>query len=172
MASKKAISLVLSIMHEAYPNREITEATGPVWLELFADVGDEALVAAVKKCCVEPGRSFFPGAGDVRKYLTKPIELPDVPKTLRQISKLGQYHPARSWIDPRVETVREKLGDAIANAYASIGPVRLYSENDTTRDIAERDFGALLTEELRTESLQIAAPSQPKKLNPGVPVGD
>jgi hypothetical protein len=66
---------------------------------------------------------------------------------MRAIEKLGWYDPHCGWVYPRPDTVREKLGDAVANAYGFVGSARLFSANDTTRDIAARDFGTSLVSE-------------------------
>jgi hypothetical protein len=43
-------------------------------------------------------------------------------------------------IPPNVGQVRDAFGDVIADAYASAGSHRVFSDDDTTRSIAERDF--------------------------------
>jgi hypothetical protein len=70
-------------------------------------------------------------------------ELPPVvdgQKILRQISKLSDYSPSVGMIPPNVGQVRDAFGDVIADAFASAGSNRLFSDDDTTRHIAEREF--------------------------------
>lgn len=64
----------------------------------------------------------------------------DGQKILRQITQLATYSPHVGMIAPHVGIVREALGDVIADAYASAGGRRLFSDDETTRSIAERDF--------------------------------
>ena len=69
----------------------------------------------------------------------KPVSV-DGEKILRQIEKLSVYLPTTGMIPPHVGKVRDELGDDIADAYATAGAARCFSENDTTREIASRDF--------------------------------
>lgn len=64
----------------------------------------------------------------------------DGQKILRQISKMSTYSAHVGMIPPNVGQVRDAMGDVIADAYASAGSNRLFSDDDTTRSIAERDF--------------------------------
>jgi hypothetical protein len=64
----------------------------------------------------------------------------DGQKILRQISKLSTYNAQVGMIPPNVGQVRDAFGDVIADAYASAGSHRVFSDDDTTRSIAERDF--------------------------------
>lgn len=59
---------------------------------------------------------------------------------LRQIEKLSAYNPNSGMIAPNVGTVRDALGDLIADAYATAGTARCFSDDDTTRSIAQREF--------------------------------
>ncbi len=57
--------------------------------------------------------------------------------------------------------MRQQLGDAIAYAYAAAGGTRVFSDNEVSRDIAEREFQKAMTEAVNrpvTAPLLIAGP--------------
>jgi hypothetical protein len=74
-----------------------------------------------------------------------PTPVFDSSALLRRISALGS-NTGVGWRWPLVGTVRDALGDDVADAYASAGTDRLSSDDDTTRSIAERDFAKALTQ--------------------------
>lgn len=141
MASPRAIAAVLAYLHELYPTREIGVATTEAWAMTFAAWDDETLTACARAAAATPGRTFFPTPGELAAL--RPENAPPVvdgQKILRQISQLGTYSAHVGMIAPHVGAVRDALGDVIADAYASAGSERLFSDDDKTRSIAERDF--------------------------------
>ena len=144
MASREAIAKGLAFLHELFPTRALTERTGEAWSQVFQAVGDDAFLGACMAASREPGRTFFPTPGELWEFL-RPIEaLPDATTVLRQIEKMSVYNPASGMIPPRVQDVRVALGDAAADAYGYAGPTRLFSDDETARDIAMRDFATTL----------------------------
>jgi hypothetical protein len=150
MASAEAIGTVLALLHEYYPNRPLSPNTLAAWRLAFVDIPDADLSAAVMLVAKQPGRTFFPTPGEIFAVLTEKIAPPPTEELLRSIQQLGFYTPQHGWINPRVDAVRECFGDAIASAYGYVGPGRLYSDNDTTREIARRDFGLALLDAMDT----------------------
>jgi hypothetical protein len=153
MASNAAIAGALALLHELYPTREIGPNTAPAWALVFADWDDETLTACVKRAAATPGRTFFPTPGEIAAF--RPVPMVDGPAILRRISALGTYNP-NGWLYPRIETVRDAMGDAVASAYAAAGVERCFADDDSiTQDIARRAFATELT------SAQKANPTQP-----------
>lgn len=138
MASPRAIAAVLAYLHELYPTREISATTSEAWAMTFAAWDDETLTAAARAAAATPGRVFFPTPGELAAL--RPAPVIDGDAVLRQIERLSTYSPHTGMIAPRVEQVRDALGDAVATAYGMGGGARLFSVNEVTRDIARRDF--------------------------------
>jgi hypothetical protein len=76
----------------------------------------------------------------------KPQPVFDVASIARQIEKLSAYSPNAGMIPPPAGTVREHFGNVVADAYATVSGARLFANDDTTRAIAQREFGIALTE--------------------------
>jgi hypothetical protein len=114
---------------------------------------------------------FIPPPGVLRKAITptKAAHL-EVAPLIRRIEKLATYNPNAGMIYPPTSVVQEQLGDEAAYAYAAAGGPRLFSESDTSRDIAQREFASALTEAIhRSESglPTIAAPKFQPRLKRG-----
>jgi hypothetical protein len=139
MASADAIALGLALLHEAYPTREITDETGNAWSIVFADVGDREFREGCLRLTRERGRKFFPSSGELMAAIRPPVSI-DTERLLEHIASIGIHTPQAGWLPPRAEAVRNRFGDAIASAYAFAGAGRLYSSNETGRDIARREF--------------------------------
>jgi hypothetical protein len=141
MASSQGVAKVLRFLHALYPAHEVTDETGEAWLVVFADLPDDALADAARRCASEAGRKFFPTVGEVRAVVDAMTGSRVNPTTLlRQIESMGSYNAHCGWVWPRVESVRERFGDGVATAYGMVGPGRFASEDAVTRDIAARDF--------------------------------
>ena len=169
MATERGIAATLAYLHELYPTRDITEATGAAWFTNFSDTDDDVLLSAAKSCGRNPERKFFPTAGELRSHIPVPLVPPAISPTevLRQIEGMGAYHNGWQW--PRVEAVRLKLGDSVASAYGEVGPHRLNSDNATTREIAQRDFAETLHAERKqeVERHRLNWPDAPKQIGGG-----
>lgn len=86
---------------------------------------------------------------------------------LRRISALGSHHPNRGWIYPRLDVIRDALGDGIAQAYAAAGADRCFADDGSvTQDIARRTFATELTAtQRRAPGLPLLpAPIAPRRL--------
>jgi hypothetical protein len=95
-------------------------------------------------------------------------------QVLRQISALGSYSPAAGWQYPRIEAVRDALGDAVASAYAAAGAERCFADDDTiTQDIARRAFATELGDTQRRDPTRplLVAPTAQRKLTAEVTGG-
>lgn len=142
MASKTAIAGVLAYLHECYPSRDVSAATAEAWAMTFAEWDDATLEACARRAAATPGRTFFPTPGEITALAGRPVF--DSQALLRSIDKLAAYNPNVGMIPPNVGQVREALGDLVADAYASAGTDRLASADETTRNIAQRDFAKAL----------------------------
>lgn len=163
MATAQGIAAALTVMHEAFPQKEITEATAPLWLGWFRDEPDEELLRAANAIALDRTRKFFPSPGEFRAVL-HPIPVIDVPAIVRQIEALGHYNAQTGWSWPSVETVRNRLGDGIAEAYGLLG-ARLGQDQGPGLDIATREFSnALLTALHREGGHILKAPDTAKTL--------
>jgi hypothetical protein len=170
MATKPGVATTLAFLHELFPTREITAATGEAWLLAFLEVPDEMLMAAAQ-AHARAGSRFFPTAGEVWAYIPRTGPPPlTAAEVLKQITALGHDGPHFEWVLPTVERVRECLGDAAAAAYGAVGPHRLGSDSPTTREIAERDFAVELGAHpvvTRAERIALASPAAAAALEPG-----
>jgi hypothetical protein len=160
MATKAAIATVLAYLHELYPSREVSAVTADAWAHTFALWTDEDLARCAHQAAATPGRRFFPTPGEIAEFRAEPTPVINAPAILRQIEKLSAYSPQAGMIPPPVVTVRERFGNAAADAYAAAGVHRCFANDDTTRSIAEREFQKALeafaqepaTDRLRIES--------------------
>lgn len=170
MATREGVARMLALLHEAFPSRQITEATAGVWLGLFREYDDAVLLGVAKRLALEPARQFFPTPGECMALLN-PTPALDVEGIARRIEGLG-YHNARSgWVWPRVEEVRDKLGAGIAEAYGAVGGSRLGTGDEISRTIAIRDFGGTLADVVRRDGARALRPApEPPTLPDGGPV--
>lgn len=175
MASPEIIGRGIVALHEAFPSREVTERTAELWIRLFRNVSDEEFTRAVETVIADPKREFFPAPGVLIGVIRGPAPVLDIPQVVRRIESLGHYNPNCGWIWPRVDVVRETLGDAIATGYGQVG-FRLGADDETTRSIAFRDFVAEVTAVLERDGEKaLNGSEQPariggetaKRLNPG-----
>jgi hypothetical protein len=146
MASPRAIAAVLAYLHELYPTREIGVATSDAWALTFADWDDETLTACARSAAATPGRVFFPTPGEIAEQRAGVAPVVNGAAILRQIEKLSAYSPQAGLIAPPVVKVREEFGALAADAYARAGAHRCFSNDETTRSIAQREFQKALEE--------------------------
>jgi hypothetical protein len=172
MASKQAIATALKGLSANYrvsPDPDLPD----IWLLGLQDVGDADLLRAIGKIVAED--EFFPKLARVRNVLGLNRKTPpDVTGILERIRALTTYHPNTGDTLPRVETVRDELGDAIANAYGFVGPNRLqavvFGGSGVGADIAGREFAdALEHAQEAGESVALPPVSQSKRLTAGRP---
>lgn len=156
MASKAAVAMALATLAEVRP-REITELTANVYAAALRDVDDVALGRAVQRALEE--LKFFPAPSELRDFAgANRVEGVDIEALCRAIWMLAWESPAIGAVAPRGEAVRAAFGESVGDAYAFIGGPRLFSGNETTRDIARREFAAELREGMRTRAERVLPP--------------
>lgn len=190
MASKQTIAGALAFLHELFPTRDITDATGHAYQIALAEFSDDELRHCVELVAKEPGRKFFPTPGDIAAHRQPPPAI-DCEALLGRISKLGCHDPRSGWIYPTSERIRESLGDAVADAYVNAGSTQCFAPADSSgatvsRDIARRRFadaihaahqaipGGLQLPARTPEPLQLPAPElqrEPASVPSEIPAG-
>lgn len=174
MASDRAVALALATLAEAFPTRETTERTANVWKKILEGVPDEALERAALKLCRDPDRRFFPSSGELFAAIAADAPPVDVLQVIHRIEKLGYYDPKLGWVYPTSQQIREKLGDAIADAYIVAGQEKVFAPeaadgNTITREIARQRFGARLDEAQRVSAgRQILPPAPSPEVLPAI----
>jgi hypothetical protein len=158
MASREAVGQSLAVLGATFP-RDITPELVAVWLEVFADVDDDALGRATRKALAVC--RFFPVPSELREMIgANRVALPDTEAMLETLRGLSDYHPVRGTTPPSGERVRQVFGDAAAEAYGMAGGGRrLFSGNETTASIARREFDTALA-----EAVQVHGPVSPPRL--------
>lgn len=174
MASKKAIATVLSIFHETFPTRAVSGTTAEVWLTVFHNVEDDALMRAALRLARDPDRRFFPTTGEVFAAMGAEARPVDVLNIIHRIECLGFYDPHRGWVYPTYATIKDALGEDIANAYTVAGGPSIYADDSSaiTREISRRKFGEQLEEAQRRQPgipLLRALPAPREELLPELP---
>jgi hypothetical protein len=141
MASKRAVASTLKALARNFAG-EITTERVALYHAALQDVGDDALRHAAVRVVREYTGQFLPPVAVLRDAAgaNHRMMLVDGEATLQAIARLGQTNQVGRWFPPYVETVRVTLGESIAIAYAAGGAGRLFADNETTRDIARRDF--------------------------------
>ena len=166
MATKPAIAAALKGLAANY-NRQPDPALPDIWWLALQDVPDDRLSAAVGRIVARS--RFFPTVAEVRDALgLNVVEKPDTAAITSRIWSLAHYHPEYGTVPPSVTQVRTELGDTIADAYAVVGPDRLFANSEVGRDIARREFTADLTT-AADQGLSVALP--PARPVPALPAG-
>jgi hypothetical protein len=106
---------------------------------LSAELTTEEFEAAALHVLNEYDEFGFPPPAVFMRY-AKPAPVFDGSALLRQIEKLATYNPNSGMIPAPVGVVRERFGDVVADAYATASAARLFSDDETTRNIAQREF--------------------------------
>lgn len=117
-----------------------------VYCAALEDLSDEQLAIATAYIVKMHAGEFIPPPAVIRKAVAPAPVVVDAAAVIRQIAKLGTYSPHCGMIYPAINAVREALGDAVAYAYAAAGETRVFSESETTREIAAREFQRAMTE--------------------------
>lgn len=174
MASKRAVAVALAMLAEGRA-ATVTEATTNAWVMALDDITDAELGAAVRTYLRESEDRFMPPPAALRKLVLaarpRPVEEPRASafEIVRTIERLAVSTPAGFVTWPRVESVRERFGDAVAHAYGYVGASRLFADSPTTRDIALRDFAVAydrLPADARLTVPALLAASQPRAALP------
>lgn len=115
---------------------------------LSSQLTTEEFEQAIKQCIAE--ETFWPPVAVILRKIRKPEKARSIavdgPSVIRQIEKMATYNPSVGMIYPRVDAVRERLGEPVAYAYAAAGAHRLFSDNEISRDIATREFQKAMTD--------------------------
>ena len=139
MLSYALVARSLAALLELFPSRDVTKATAAAYQHALADLSDDEFTVAVDAIARESGRRFFPTAGELRAVLPTPPPV-DIDALLKTIERLGSHNVHTGWCWPSIARVREALGDAVAAAYAEVGPGALSAHDEVTHDIARRTF--------------------------------
>lgn len=139
MATRTAVTTALRLLARIFV-ADITPERVQIYEAALEDVSDEALERATVRLIRTRTGQFFPVPADIRQAAgANGGGLVDGTAALHRIAALSVYNP-RGYRHPAPRTVAERIGQAEARAYGAIGPERLFSEHEVTRDIALRDF--------------------------------
>lgn len=164
MASTQAIAKALIAM-QGIQVREITTVMTESFVFALRNVSDSDVERGVGRA-IETLR-FFPSPGEFREVCGANSAPPiDIDLLCRSIQACGEYHANIGWVDPPVRVVIERFGEAIGAAYAVAGASRIFSDNDTSRDIARREFQAELSQHPREELAKWLASAKPQRALP------
>lgn len=147
MASDKAVLAGLTLLARAFAG-EVDAARVQVYGAALEDLTDQEIAAAVAAIVKTHTGEFIPPPAVIRRAVLGD-ETPklDVDRIIHEIMDLGEYNPNCGTLPPSVRTVREKMGEAIADAYADVGGSRLGAHDAKTRDIAAQEFRRALAGE-------------------------
>lgn len=139
MASKRAIGTALKMLGRAFAG-VVDAARVDVYSAALDDLTDEQVALATTRVIRTHTGEFIPPPAILRKAVAPAPVAVDSMSIVRQIEKLAAYAPGGGMIAPPTSVVAQQLGPVVAYAYARAGGPRLFSENETGRDIALRDF--------------------------------
>lgn len=145
MASVRAVATSLKMLGRAFAG-VVDDAKIEVYHAALERLSDAELAAATAHVIRTYAREFIPPPAILLEAVAPAPVVVDAPSILRQIEKLGAYNPSSGIVYPRADIVRDKLGEAAAYAYVAAGGPRIFSENETTRSIAEREFAKAIAE--------------------------
>jgi hypothetical protein len=124
----------------------VDDAKIEVYHAALEDLSDAELATATAHVIKTYAREFIPPPAVLREAIAPAPTVVDGPSVLRKIEKLATYNPNCGMVYPRADVVRDKLGEPAAYAYVAAGGPRIFSDNETTRSIAEREFSKAITE--------------------------
>lgn len=167
MASKHAISIMMQCLRLSFAG-DVTKEKCRLYHAALEDVSDEEIEAATRFLVQEHRGEFIPTIAAIRDAAgvnARGLAI-DLEATLRAISGLGEYHiESGRWRYPSAVRVVDALGDGIGTAYGEAGCALLFSDNQITRETAQRDFVRSLTRAVARRGAVAAlnpAPEQPK----------
>ena len=138
MATREAVARALAFFAEDRGG-DVTPPRLQIWCEVLKPLTDIDLNRAVGLVLRSDRSGFIPPVSALIAAVTE-TEPVDHEELLKAIGQMGVYSPISGMCWPRIGDVRERLGDAIATAYADAGASRVFSDNETSRDIARREF--------------------------------
>jgi hypothetical protein len=151
VASREVITKALGTFVLAGMGGDVSGERVSVYALALDDVTDAQVMEATVRLLKSHEGGFIPTPALIREAAganTPPVI--DAERLLRGIDRLGSYNPNTGWTSPRVEVVREVMGDSVADAYAIAGgPSRLFADNQTTRDISAREFAQEMAAQVR-----------------------
>ena len=147
MASNERVGWALSVLKHLPSKNPVTAETTAFYALGLRDLADDDLTRAVgiaaSRC------TFLPTPAELRDLAgANRAEVVDAEAVLTAIAVMATYLPTTGTTYPRVEAVRERLGDGVANAYGAAGGGRIFAGSEVTRDIARREFEKALAEEV------------------------
>ena len=149
MASNPAIARALAAL-AANCGAEVGEQRLPVWAVGLHDVSDEQLRTATAHLLRTDTTGFLPPLARILNAVAgSALALPDCDALLKQVSGLGHQIPGYGWVYPTPETVRLRLGNAVADAYIEAGASQCFADSDMSREIATRRFQKVLHDLVR-----------------------
>lgn len=157
MASEKAVGVALKMLARAFAGTVDPERV-EVYIAALSDLSDDDVARATTFTIRNYTGEYIPPPAVLRSFVRTNAEAIDTGAIVRRIEKLATYVPNSGMVYPPVVKVREAMGDAAAYAYAAAGGVRLFADNQTTRDIASREFERALIEARRAVIRGVSLP--------------
>jgi hypothetical protein len=154
MASKHAVAAALGLLSRVFGGA-IDEVKVTVYYDAWDDLDDAQLERAVRLYLKTSNDRFIPPPGVIRAMIAPAVPVVDPSRLLARISRLGHYNPSVGWIYPSADKVREELGEPAAYAYLAGGGPRVFSDNETTHDIALREFGKAMIEAAKRPDVEL-----------------
>jgi hypothetical protein len=145
MASKSAVFAALKLLGRAFAGT-VDEPKADVYHAALEELSDEELARATTIVIKTHTSDFIPPPAVLIRAVAPARLAIDSGAIVRQIEKLAVYTPGGGMVYPPTCVVARELGTGVAYAYAAAGGSRLFSENDTGRDIAVREFERALSE--------------------------
>lgn len=145
MATLEGTAAALKVLGRAFAG-VVDKAKVDVYFAALEDLSDADLMHAVTVVVKTHTGEFIPPPAVLRKAVAPAAPVVDSAGLIRQIERLSHYSPAAGMSYPPVQVVYDRLGAQTAYAYAAAGGPRLFSENETTRDIAAREFAKACVE--------------------------
>lgn len=169
MATRTKIAELLAIAATQCPagaptDRDSKRLVLESWVDLFADVEDGALAAAVKAHALDPERGrFFPIASDLARHLPRPPALPELAdadaEAWERICATGWYGTA-----PALDDVQQAAWDHVGGRWATSGRGDAEADNVKIAIATRRRRFLAFCATRRTEALRPALPPPPDRL--------
>lgn len=164
MASKQAVATALKMFALTFAG-DVSDERVDLYQAALADVDDAALKAATTRLVATHKGEWIPVPALIREAAGANVRpRVDAEAVRHAIYEIAGYNP-NGFSPPRVEAVRQRLGDAVADAYGAVGGGRLFADG-TTGEIALRDFAKELEACQRERGILAlpAGPLGPKRL--------
>lgn len=147
MASKKAVASALAMLGRAFAG-DVTPERAELYHTALAELTDDETRAATAYVIRTYTAPFIPPpAVLIAAVKPHPVAV-DGESVLKEIARrLASHSPTVGMCYPGAASVQREFGALVAYAYTAAGGAsRLYSNDDTTRDIALREFQHTLTD--------------------------